>query len=131
MQRHALFDRGEAPDQRLFGWATVGVGLGYIDKVPLAEQAFGLVVRGLRPGNVGGDAGLCARHDFLAAEVPPIGDDLQVLGLHGGACALRHHRQLAAITAFVGDLVVEDQVMLSIHRCLHVVANDTGAAGHH
>ena len=110
MQRHSLVHRREAPDQGLSGWATVGVGLGYVDEVPFAEQALGLVVGGLRSRHVSGDPHVFARDDLLAAEVTAISDDLQLFGLHGGAGALRHHRQLVAIVADIDDVVVDDQV---------------------
>jgi len=44
-------------------------------------MGMGLVVAGYRPGNVGGDVDVCARHDLHAAEVTSISDDLEMFGL--------------------------------------------------
>jgi len=80
----------------------------------------------MRTRDVGGDADFLARHDFFPAEVTTISDNLDVFGLHGGARTLCHGRQLAAIVTDVGDLMVDDQVVLRIDCRLYVVADGAG-----
>lgn len=115
MQRQSFLNAAEAPAQRLPGWATIRIGFGHIDEVPLAEEAHGLVVGGLRSRYVSRDTGLLTRHDLLAVEVTAIGDDLKMLDLHGGVRTLRHRRQPTAIVTDAGDVVVDDQVVLGVH----------------
>jgi len=39
----------------------------------------------------------------------------------------RHRGELASVIANVGDLVRDDQMMLSVHRGLDIVADDAGS----
>jgi hypothetical protein len=61
--------------------------------------------------------------DLLAFEVAAIGDRRQFAHARRFLRLLRHHRELAAIVADIGDLMRNDQVMLRIDHGLHIVAD--------
>jgi hypothetical protein len=75
-------------------------------------------------GNVTGDAGFSAVQDFRAVEVSAIGNGCEFLRPQNSFCLLGHVRQLRAIRAAVRHLMGDNQVMLGVHRDLHIVANN-------
>lgn len=60
---------------------------------------------------------------FFALEVPSISNDSQVGNTHFCARELRHGREFVPVDSRVGDLVGNNEVMLRIDRCLHVITN--------
>jgi hypothetical protein len=122
-----LVDAVEPPPHGLAGRAAVGVLLGQVDGVLLAETPVGLGARGHRLGHERGDAGPLAGEDLLAVEVAPVGQDGQRPVAHGVPRMLRHPRQLGAVVADIGHLVRHDQVVPGVDGGLRVVADDPRA----
>lgn len=115
MQRHAMLDVCETPVEPLLGRAKILVIFGNVDKILLAEIAVSVLARSQRFGNEGRNARLMALQDFFALEVAPVGNDSQILDAGSRPCLAGHIRQLAAIVAYVGDLVCDDQMMRVIN----------------
>ena len=111
MQCHSTLNLGKAVDQALTRWAAVLIILGKVDKILLAESTFGLATRGERLRNEGADARLLARPNLFPAEVTSIGEYAKLLNARNFACTLRHARKLTPITANIGHLAGDDQMM--------------------
>jgi hypothetical protein len=65
-----------------------------------------------------------AGQKFFVLEVTGISNHRQILSVQHIACLCRHGRELAAITAFIGHLMRNDQMMFGIDGRLDVVAHD-------
>jgi hypothetical protein len=119
----AIFISGEVVLQLLAGRAAIDIVLGQINKIRFPEAACRLGARGLRLGQRDRDPGLFARQDFLTFKVAPIRNDVQVIAAQRGFRRLRHRRQLRSISADVGDLVCDNQMVRGVDRTLHIVGD--------
>ena len=72
---------------------------------------------------LGLDPGPFARQDFLTFKVAPIRNDVQIIAAQRGFRRLRHRRQLRSISADVGDLVCDNQMVRGVDRTLHIVGD--------
>ena len=114
-------------------WEYAAILLLHIAKVLFDKTALGLVVRGQRLGKRDRDASLITGQDLCAAEVATVGNDIQRLCFQSSLRLLGHVGELRAVSAHIGDFVGDDQMMLGVHRSLHIVAHHAGtpAAGGH
>ena len=106
------------------GRAKVNVLLRHVTEVLFAEPPSDVDARGHRLGQRDRDARFLARQNLLAVEVAAIGDGIEVLHFQRRLRPLGHGRKLRPVVTDVGHLMRDDQMMLRIHRDLHVVADD-------
>ena len=116
-----------AVDQAFAGRAKIDIVCGHIDKVLFDEPALGPAARGQRLGKGDRDTGFIAGQDFLAFEVAAVGNDIQRVSFQSGLGPFGHGEELRAVGAHIGDFVGDDQMMLGVHRGLHVVAHHAAA----
>ena len=82
----------------------------------------------LRPGDVGRDTRVFAGLHVLALVVTPVGDGVDPLDaehLFGGTGGWR---QQAEVAAGIGDVLLDDQLVLGVERDLDVVAHAASSA---
>ena len=118
----AQFDRGKTERELRTCWTLVSIDGPIIREVILAEEPELLVGRGDRPGYVGGDAGFQAGLDLLAVVVAPIRHGIEraaqdFFGLQ------RHRTEPIPVTRVVGHIVGDNELVLTVHRRLHVGAD--------
>ena len=74
------------------------------------------------------DPSLLAGPDFFAVEVTAIGDGIELLYAQYRLCLVGHMGQLRSVSAVIGYLMHDDQMMLGFDGNLNVVADDARAA---
>src|SRR5512132_892042 len=79
----------------------------------------------LRPGDVGRDARVLARLHVLAFVVAPVGDGVDPLDAEHLLGGTGGWRQQAEVAAGIGDVLLDDQLVLGVERDLGVVATPT------
>jgi hypothetical protein len=77
----------------------------------------------LRPRHIRLHSSFLAGLDVLDLEIPAISNDRDLLHIENLFCWLRCLGQQTHIEDLVGDLLLDDQLLLGIHRNLHVVAD--------
>ena len=129
----AAFLPGKAFLQLLIGGAAIGVGLRLMHEHSLAPEAARLSRRCVGLGHHRDDASFGAGADLLALIIPTIsqGDHFGGAGL--GLCGSGHLQQVRAVMPAVGHRIRDDDVVLGIDGCLHIVTDDAAmiAAGRH
>ena len=89
----------------------------------LAEQARSDRRTTLRARHIRVDPGLLAGLDVLDLEITPVGDDRDPLHAENLLCRFGGLCQQTHIHNLVGDLLLDDQLVLGVDRDLHVVAH--------
>ncbi len=117
-----------AIDQAFAGGADVNVVLGHVAKVLLAKASLGLRPRGHRFGQGDCDTRLFARQNLRAVEVAAVSDHIEALRLQRRLCLLGHVGELGSIRADIGHFMGDDQMVLGVDRCLHIVADHSRAS---
>src|SRR5262245_33106929 len=114
--------------QPLASWTAIGILLGQIDEVLLAEAPLRLGPRRQRLRQRHRDARRVAFKDLRAAEVSAIGNGLERLSLQDSLRLLGNVSKLRPIRAAVRHLMCHNQMMFGVYSDLTVVADDTRAA---
>lgn len=89
---------------------------------------FGPRQRPKRPLYEGSDAGLLASKNFQTFVIASVGHHRQRLSADLFTRLVRHIAQLPTVITNVGHLMGNDQMVLVVDSCLHVVANRSGAS---
>src|SRR4030066_1907009 len=115
------------------GRAAVAVVVGIVAEVFFAEEAQGGVGGGVGFGDVGGDARFEAGFDLLAVVIAHIGEHIEAVHAERLLGAQGHHAEQALFGDRVGQLVVDDELVLGIDGHLEVIADigDPAAADGH
>src|SRR4051794_28031714 len=114
--------------QPLASWAAIGILLGQIHEVLLAEAPLRFGPRGQRLRQRHRDARFVAFKNLWAAEVSTIDNSLECLSLQDRLRLLGNISKLRPIRAAVRYLMGHNQMMFGVDCHLNIVANDTGAA---
>ena len=119
--------------QGLAGRADIDIIIADIAKVRLAELPLGLHACGHRLGQRDGDVSLAAFKDLLGTEIASIGDHIEFVHAQGFFGLVCHRCQGCPITATLDDVVRDDQMVLRLDGCLHIVTDHAraAAAGRH
>ena len=107
----------------LTGRAKIAVAGWVVAELILAEQARPDRGTALRARHVRLDPGLLAGLDVLDLEIAPVGHDRDCLDPENLLCRFGGLRQQTHVHDLVGDLLLDDQLVLGIDRDLHVVAH--------
>ncbi|HRD79085.1 MAG TPA: hypothetical protein PK264_24660, partial [Hyphomicrobiaceae bacterium] len=102
--------------------------LGQVGEVVLDELALSLHARGIRLRQRHGGVRVIVRLDLLAAVVAAIGDGFELVDAENLLGLAAHVGKLCPIRAAIRHLVRNDEMVLSVDRNLHVVADDARAA---
>ena len=114
----------KAVSQLLAGRAAIDILHRQIDEILLAEATFRLRARCHRLRQRYGDVSLFACQYLGAVEVATIGNNIETVSAKNGLRLQRDLGQLCAIRSSIGHFVGDDQMMLSVHSNLHVIANN-------
>lgn len=115
-------------NRSLPGRTSIHIVSRLVDKVGLGEQTFLPWCRCEWLGNVCANIVQLTCPYLRTAEVPPVGDNLQLRSAHCVLCSERHSAKLSVIVSDIGYLVFNDQVVSRIYRRLHVIAHYAGAS---
>src|SRR3972149_2639537 len=115
------------------GRAAVAVVVGIVAEVFFAEEAQGGVGGGVGFGDVGGDARLEASFDLQAVVIAHVGEHIEAVHAERLLGAQGHGAEQALFGDRVGQLVVDDELVLGIDGDLGVIAEvgDAAAADGH
>ena len=114
-------------DRSLTRGTLVLLVLGDILEVSLIKSASRPAVRREWFGNHGYKPLLFAGANLFTGVVSAISQYIKVFSPCCFLSSLRHFGKLPPVTGFVSNLVRDDEVVLTVDRCLNVVSNHPGA----
>jgi hypothetical protein len=109
--------------QSLSRGTNIGVAVGVISEFILAEQTCLDRRASLGTRHIGFHPSLLASLDFLDLEITLVGHDVDFLDAENLLRWLRCLRQQPHVDNLVGDLLLDNEFVLGIHRDLNVVAH--------
>ncbi|MNE18383.1 hypothetical protein D3C80_1114170 [compost metagenome] len=114
----ALFER-----YPLARWALITIAFGFVGKIFALKELLAAWVERTVGRHINGDRCLLAGLKLLAVGVAGIGSHGQGILFQLFFGGFSHWLELLTVVAILGDLVMQNQVMLGIHGALHVIGH--------